>query len=94
MLRRPQDEGDVAGWRILVGFDGFNMKPRGRMPEILASETLKRAIPVFFAALTESLLPDSVSTLTELRDALTPLIVSRPGDTSNHARLADKPMLR
>ena len=94
MFRRPQDQGDVTGWRVLVGFDGFDMEPRGEMPEILTSETLERAVPVLFTTIGESLRSDGVGSLTELGDSLTPLVVRRPCDTGYHARLGDGPMLR
>ena len=94
VFRRPQDQSDVTGWRVLVGFDGFDMEPRGEVPEILTSETLERAVPVLFATVTKSLLSDGVSAFTEFRDTLTPLIIRRPGDTSDHARLTDNSMLR
>jgi len=89
-----KDEGDVAGWCVFIRFDGFDMEPRGEVPEILTSETLERAVPILTAAITECLFPHSVGTFTELGNALTPLVISRPRDTSDQTRLRDSSMLR
>ena len=94
MFRWPKDQGEVAGWCIFVRFDGFDMEPRGEVPEILTSETLQRAVPILTASLAEGSFSNSVTPFSEIGNALTPLVISRPCDTSDHARLRDSSMLR
>jgi len=91
---RPKDEGDVSGWCVFIRFNGFDMEPRGHVAEIVTSETLKSAVPLLHAAVSERFAPDSVRFLSEVRYALSPLIISGSCDTSDSTRLRDSSMLR
>ena len=91
---RPENQGNVSGWCVFIRFDGFDMEPRGHVPEIVTSETLKSAVPLLHAAVSERFSSDSVRFLSEVRYTLSPLIVSGSSDTSDSARLRDSSMLR